>query len=294
MEKLVSMNFQCSSGPLGPYILDGRYNRRHRGDARIRSGAEYHLVFMDDGIIQYHYQGHLHELQPPGALLVAPGTDFELTLARGITWHDLCFDAVYQSRQTKIKHEKDDKFVCSFVHKTDRPQPPPEQIWGTKIGPKVPEPMLDGCRALIRWCNAHWWRDAQEYARANYYLGLWLLDLADWHQGRKEDNDSWLGRMQAYCRANIIHGLTVEELARHAGTSRQQLRTRMIAEAGMSPKAFLDSFRFDEACRLLRSTGEPLARISKYCGYTSPTIFTRRFREMSGLSPRAWRQQQQI
>jgi AraC-like DNA-binding protein len=103
--------------------------------------------------------------------------------------------------------------------------------------------------------------------------------------------DDWLGRLGDYCRDNIIHGLTVAELARHAGMSRQNLRRRLQNACGMTPKAYVDSIRFDIACRQLRTTQEPVEIVSRYCGYASPSVFTRRFRKLSGVSPRQWRQQ---
>lgn len=282
----------CSHGANGPFIHDGRFNRRHRGQETVRGADEYQLVFVDDGTVRYRSGRATHSPATPCAMLVQPGADFAMNLPRGITWHHLRFDAVYEPRAVRTKPLPGQ--TPPFVHRRTHRQPSPEKVWGLSLPLEVPAAFLDETRAMVRWCNAHWWRDALNYARANYHLGLWLLDLARLVEGKTVRPAGWLEELKQYCADNIIHGLSVKELARHAGMSRQNLRCRLRASCRMSPKSFLDSVRMDLACRLLRSTGDPIRSVSRACGFSSVPVFSRWFKKLTGLPPRPWRQRKRV
>ncbi len=278
----------CNHGGNGPYIRDGRYNRRHFREISILSTDEYQLIFVDDGVVRYRHGDRLFAPSAPCALLVPPGIDFSIDLPKGFTWHHLRFLAIDKPLESVPDPTLKPKVTPLSIRRTSKMQPSPQEVWGVELPIEIPRTLLDECRAMMRWCNAHWWRDAVNYARANYHLGLWLLDIVEAVGGTTLRKDDWLG---AYCKDNIIHGLTVAELARHAGMSRQNLRHRLQEACGMTPKAYMDSIRFDIACKQLRTTREPVRIVSRLCGYVSPSVFTRRFRKLAGVSPRQWRQQ---
>lgn len=288
---LGGMSLLCRQGGNGPYIRDGRYNRRHFGERSILSTDEYQLIFVDDGVVRYRHGVRQVAPSAPCALLVPPGIDFSIDLPKGVTWHHLRFLAICKSLESVLDPTLEPKFTPSSIRRTSKMQPSPQEVWGVVLPIEIPRALLDECRAMMRWCNAHWWRDAVNYARANYHLGLWLLDMVEAVGGTTLRKDDWLGRLGAYCKDNIIHGLTVAEVARHAGMSRQNLRRRLQESCGMTPKAYMDTIRFDIACQRLRATRDSINDISRYSGYASPSVFTRRFRKLAGVSPRQWRQQ---
>lgn len=63
--------------------------------------------------------------------------------------------------------------------------------------------------------------------------------------------------------------------------------------AGSMAEQWLDQYRrLPEARRLLLVGSAPIAEIALAVGYGDPLHFSRRFRQLSGLSPRQYRQQQ--
>jgi AraC-like DNA-binding protein len=78
--------------------------------------------------------------------------------------------------------------------------------------------------------------------------------------------------------------LLAETLGMHARTLQNHL-----TQSGMSYRRLLSEARFRLATDWLATTGKPIAEIANDLGYRDASNFTRAFRKMSGLSPRAYR-----
>ncbi|MFE1897547.1 helix-turn-helix transcriptional regulator [Streptomyces yangpuensis] len=66
----------------------------------------------------------------------------------------------------------------------------------------------------------------------------------------------------------------------------------ILRQAGIRLEQWVISERLEAACRLLASphnAGLPVSAVAARCGFTSPSHFTRRFRETYGVTPREWR-----
>lgn len=81
--------------------------------------------------------------------------------------------------------------------------------------------------------------------------------------------------------------LTVEDLARAAGTSERQLRRTCLRQTGLAPKQLARILRFRHAAeRLTQGRGrEGLATVAAACGYADQAHMTRDFRALAGLTP---------
>ncbi len=90
-------------------------------------------------------------------------------------------------------------------------------------------------------------------------------------------------------------GLTLPELAQHLEVSSHQL-SQVINEAmGTSFFDLINRLRIDEAKRLLADESErnsPILAIALQVGYKSKSAFYRLFKERTGLTPTAYRQEQ--
>jgi AraC-like DNA-binding protein len=67
------------------------------------------------------------------------------------------------------------------------------------------------------------------------------------------------------------------------------LTRRFNEHVGMSPLAYLTSWRMDVAARRLRDTEEPIASVARRVGYTSEYSFSRAFTRARGVRPGAYR-----
>ena len=64
---------------------------------------------------------------------------------------------------------------------------------------------------------------------------------------------------------------------------------RRPSESGTSFSAIENQSRHAVACRLLRETGAPISEIANRLGYAYPNHFSRAFRQVGGVSPKAFR-----
>lgn len=84
--------------------------------------------------------------------------------------------------------------------------------------------------------------------------------------------------------------LTVEDMAREANVSPSYLMRIFKRQLGTSPHNYLLRYRITKARELLVETTEPVSRIARETGFSSDSNFSYRFRQMTGQSPREYRE----
>ncbi|HEY5851035.1 MAG TPA: helix-turn-helix transcriptional regulator [Lysobacter sp.] len=86
----------------------------------------------------------------------------------------------------------------------------------------------------------------------------------------------------------LEQGHQVAALARASGCSHRLLLARFRAATGLAPKAYARVLRFRHALKLLER-GQRLADVAHDAGYSDQAHFNREFRELSGITPQAYR-----
>jgi AraC-like DNA-binding protein len=82
---------------------------------------------------------------------------------------------------------------------------------------------------------------------------------------------------------------TVESLARSVAMSRAAFAKRFTDLVGEPPLAYITRWRMDLAAKMLRESGEPVARIASRVGYISETAFAKAFRRRRKIAPGQYR-----
>ena len=82
---------------------------------------------------------------------------------------------------------------------------------------------------------------------------------------------------------------TVEKLAREAGLSRTSFAERFTARIGITPMAYVTSWRMQIAREALATRRLSVAATAEISGYASESAFSRAFKNEIGLSPAAFR-----
>lgn len=103
--------------------------------------------------------------------------------------------------------------------------------------------------------------------------------------------DERLGRALAAIHDAPQSDWKLTSLARVAGMSRSAFALYFQQVVGITPGDYLLQSRMNLAMTLLRQ-GEQVKAVSAGVGYASQPAFTRAFTESTGLSPRAWLQEQ--
>ena len=84
---------------------------------------------------------------------------------------------------------------------------------------------------------------------------------------------------------------SIERVAGTLAVNKRTLQRRLKAE-GTSFKALLDEVRFNAARKYLRESRGSLTALADMLCYADLSAFSNAFRQRFGVSPRAWKQQQ--
>lgn len=90
-------------------------------------------------------------------------------------------------------------------------------------------------------------------------------------------------------RRDFASPLRVDDLARAAGMSADQLERLMQRVLAISPKQYVLRTRAEHAAFLLATTDHPIPEIAASCGYFDQSQMTRQFRAFVGLTPGRYR-----
>ena len=95
-------------------------------------------------------------------------------------------------------------------------------------------------------------------------------------------------RVTARLRDRLDAPASLDDLAAEAGLSPFHFQRMFKASHGLSPRAWLEALRVEEAKRLMRA-GVGLAEVASACGFAHQSHFTRAFRAATGSTPGVWR-----
>jgi AraC family transcriptional regulator len=97
--------------------------------------------------------------------------------------------------------------------------------------------------------------------------------------------------IQEHIDVHLEKALSVEELASHLGISPSYFARSFRSSVGLTPHAYVMFRRLLRAQELLASTDLPLIDIALTTGFADQSHFSRRFHQMTGVPPRAFRLQ---
>ena len=99
----------------------------------------------------------------------------------------------------------------------------------------------------------------------------------------------WLARSVELLEGDLTETLDLPAVAAEVGLPYETWRRRFRAETGTSPYAHRAARRLSAATELLVHTGLGVRDIAAATGFTDERHLIRRFREATGLTPRAFR-----
>jgi transcriptional regulator GlxA family with amidase domain len=136
---------------------------------------------------------------------------------------------------------------------------------------------------------------AQEAAR--FFAFQWHVDgLAAYalFRPRTDHGDAVIADVQRWIDANRAVARPVEEMRARSGLADRTFVRRFTAATGLSPIAYVQRLRVEEAKRRLERTDTPVERIAWEVGYEDPAAFRRLFRRLTGLAPGAYPRRFQV
>lgn len=97
-------------------------------------------------------------------------------------------------------------------------------------------------------------------------------------------------QFREFVSGNLDHTeLSVDTIASELGVSRAQLFRRIKEDTGTTPNELIQSLRLDKANTLLRTTDKTISEIAYEVGFSSPSFFSKCYKDRFGSNPNAGR-----
>ena len=156
------------------------------------------------------------------------------------------------------------------------------------------EPLLDLSRvaevsSLIQYMD-------QSIAKGNVpgsRVRLWASLLFDAFLGGEPAAHSRLAALLSRIEANPASPWTAASMAALVGVSASRLHALFLEELNTTPHAWIRDLRLGRVKEWLATTRWSIAEIAYRAGYADQSALTRAMREVTGLTPAAWRRRSQ-
>ena len=103
-----------------------------------------------------------------------------------------------------------------------------------------------------------------------------------------------LNRVVDYIETHLAEKMMATNIADLINVSVGQLIRAFKVSVGVPPRHYIASRRVELACTMMSTTREPLSQIAIACGLCDQAHLCKVFRRMLGMSPSAWRREQEM
>ncbi len=101
--------------------------------------------------------------------------------------------------------------------------------------------------------------------------------------------DFYIKEAFSFIEQNFQNDISIEDIAACCGLNRSYFGKIFHQNMGKTPQEFLMSYRMTKATELLKLTELSIADVGNAIGYPNQLHFSRAFKNIYGLSPRQWR-----
>ena len=153
------------------------------------------------------------------------------------------------------------------------------------------------------------WHDLVLYLMARYAGATAAQEVArmfalQWHQdgltpyivfeGRRDHGDGEIQRAQQWLENHFSVAHPVEEMIGRSRLAERTFKRRFAHATGLTPLAYVQRLRIEDAKRRLERTDASVDEISWQVGYEDAAFFRRLFKRTTGLAPSAYRKRFRI
>lgn len=109
-----------------------------------------------------------------------------------------------------------------------------------------------------------------------------------------KQQDFYVREALSFIEQNYQNEISVEDIASFCNLNRSYFGKIFRDAVGKTPQEFLISYRMGKATELLKLTSLSIGSISSAVGYPSQLHFSRAFKNVYGVSPREWRNENKL
>lgn len=265
------MFFQDEPGtPVGRLLMCGALHKTSGGEMKaMRVLGSYALVYLARGAGFYQdANGCRQKVRAGDALLIVPELAHRYGPGPRQEWDELYF--VFDGPVFDLWRERG---VLNAARPVQSLQP--AEAWLPSLLEIARTPAHDAADRLERLCR---------------FLTLFSRVLRD-TQTADNAEAAWLLRAQRALGNNLEAPLDLRRTAREAGLSYETFRKRFQTEVGVSPARFRAEKQIAAARAMLEHTDATHRAIATSLGFSDEFHFSKRFKQLTGLSPRQYRRQ---
>ena len=101
----------------------------------------------------------------------------------------------------------------------------------------------------------------------------------------------YIYKVLSFVEENYAKDISGKDIADAAGLSGDYLTRQFKTVMSMTPAEYVRKFRIAKSMDLLRTTDKPIAEIAKEVGFGSISLYSRIFKQITGVSPAAFRKE---
>jgi AraC-like DNA-binding protein len=138
--------------------------------------------------------------------------------------------------------------------------------------------------------------DPSEHSQINANIALQklLVDLFNENRNsssKRQRHMTSIDTLLETLKERLDKWWTLDEMADFCGIGTDQFRRLFKKRTGLLPKTYMDKLKMTKASEMLISTDKTIEEIARRLSYMDPYHFSRRFRQLVGISPSRYRQQ---
>lgn len=119
------------------------------------------------------------------------------------------------------------------------------------------------------------------------FLGV-LIEKSEYIRSKKTPTKQYIEQAIKFISRNFSSEISIEDVANAVRISPSHLYRIFSAELGIPPAQFLIRYRINEACSILKNSDLSISEVAVSTGFSDPLYFSRAFKKVKGLSPRAY------
>jgi AraC-like DNA-binding protein len=103
------------------------------------------------------------------------------------------------------------------------------------------------------------------------------------------NHPKWVLDAITYIEDNFDQNIKIQDIVRSSFISKPVFIKQFKQYTCMKPLEYLTMVRLKRSLNMLQNTFTPITEIAQCCGYTSSSLFTKRFKDWIGMSPKEFR-----